>query len=116
MSRHLPLYFINQIPQNPDFPFLCPHVKLHVRHTSVMHTMLGFVISFLLVFRTNTAYERWWEGRKLWGALVDNSRNLAMKIASMLPLDHKQRVFLRDSHRYIHLLRASQPRIHCRGN
>lgn len=67
----------------------------HVRHTSVMHTMLGFVISFLLVFRTNTAYERWWEGRKLWGALVNNSRNLAMKIASMLPPDHKQRVFFR---------------------
>lgn len=46
---------------------------------SVMHSLLGFVISLLLVFRTNTAYERWWEGRKLWGALVNCSRNLAMK-------------------------------------
>lgn len=29
-----------------------------------IHAMLGFVIAMLLVFRTNTAYERWWEGRK----------------------------------------------------
>src|ERR1700709_981607 len=51
----------------------------------VMHGMLGFVISLLLVFRTNTAYDRWWEGRKLWGALVNNSRNLAIKLSAMLP-------------------------------
>lgn len=69
--------------------------KSYVRNTSIMHTMLGFVISFLLVFRTNTAYERWWEGRKLWGSLVNNSRNLAMKIASLLPPDHHHRVFFR---------------------
>lgn len=52
-----------------------------------MHTMLTFVISMLLVFRTNTAYERWWEGRKLWGALVNNSRNLALKLNALLPDD-----------------------------
>jgi putative membrane protein len=41
----------------------------------------------LLVFRTNTAYERWWEGRKLWGTLVNASRNLAIKLNSILPND-----------------------------
>jgi putative membrane protein len=56
----------------------------HVKNVTVMHTMLGFVISLLLVFRTNTAYDRWWEGRKLWGSLVNNSRNLAIKMAVML--------------------------------
>lgn len=56
----------------------------HVKNVTVMHTMLGFVISLLLVFRTNTAYDRWWEGRKVWGALVNNSRNLALKLAVML--------------------------------
>jgi putative membrane protein len=44
-----------------------------------MHGMLGFVISST-GFRTNTAYDRWWEGRKLWGSLVNNSRNLALKL------------------------------------
>ncbi|MFT3824972.1 MAG: bestrophin family protein [Chitinophagaceae bacterium] len=56
----------------------------HLKNISTMHTLLSFAISMLLVFRTNTAYDRWWEGRKLWGALVNNSRNLAMKLNSML--------------------------------
>jgi len=34
-----------------------------------IYSLIGFVLSLLLVFRTNTAYERWWEGRKKWGKL-----------------------------------------------
>lgn len=60
------------------------------RSTTVMHSLLGFVISLLLVFRTNTAYERWWEGRKLWGELVNNSRNLMLKIMSFVPKEEKE--------------------------
>jgi putative membrane protein len=56
--------------------------------------MLGFVISLLLVFRTNTAYDRWWEGRKLWGSLVNNSRNLALKLNAILEED-KDKAFFR---------------------
>ncbi len=52
-----------------------------------MHSLLGMALSLLLVFRTNTAYDRWWEGRKLWGALVNNSRNLAIKLHAWLPQD-----------------------------
>lgn len=59
----------------------------HAKNITVMHTLLGFAISMLLVFRTNTAYDRWWEGRKLWGSLVNNSRNLAIKLQVMLPED-----------------------------
>lgn len=61
--------------------------KNFVRNLTTMHTLLGFAISMLLVFRTNTAYERWWEGRRLWGSLVNNSRNLAMKLNALLPAD-----------------------------
>ena len=61
----------------------------YVRNIPVMHTLLGFAISMLLVFRTNTAYDRWWEGRKLWGSLVNNSRNFAMKLNVLLPADDK---------------------------
>ncbi len=66
-----------------------------IRNVTILHTLLGFVISFVLVFRTNTAYDRWWEGRRLWGALVNNSRNLALKLASILPEDDPQRAFFR---------------------
>ncbi|TCZ70193.1 bestrophin family protein [Flaviaesturariibacter aridisoli] len=69
-----------------------------LRNTPTMHTLLGFAISMLLVFRTNTAYDRWWEGRKLWGSLVNNSRNLALKLAAMLPeADGGARVFFRQA-------------------
>ena len=48
-----------------------------------VYQILGFVISLLLVFRTNTAYDRWWEGRRKWGELVNDSRNLAVKLAAL---------------------------------
>lgn len=58
--------------------------KSLAKNITIMHSLLGFAISMLLVFRTNTAYDRWWEGRKLWGGLVNNSRNLAIKLNVML--------------------------------
>lgn len=60
----------------------------YISNLSLLHQLLGFVLSLLLVFRTNTAYDRWWEGRKLWGALVNNSRNLAMKLNALLKHEH----------------------------
>lgn len=72
--------------------------KSWLKNIPVMHTLLGFAISMLLVFRTNTAYDRWWEGRKLWGSLVNNSRNLAIKLATMLDVeDTATRMFFRKS-------------------
>lgn len=68
--------------------------KSYLSNINIMHSMLGFVISLLLVFRTNTAYDRWWEGRKLWGTLVNNSRNLAIKISSIIH-DESDRQYFR---------------------
>ncbi|MBD2298411.1 bestrophin family protein [Nostoc sp. FACHB-190] len=58
---------------------------LHFWQLPVSEPMLGgvipsIVLGLLLVFRTNTAYERFWEGRKLWGSTVNTVRNLAWKI------------------------------------
>lgn len=61
-----------------------------IKNIPLMHGLLGFAISMLLVFRTNTAYDRWWEGRRLWGALTNNSRNLALKIAAIVPESEKE--------------------------
>lgn len=70
--------------------------KSYIKNIPVMHTLLGFAISMLLVFRTNTAYDRWWEGRRLWGSLVNSSRNLAIKLATFLPAEEtRQRSFFR---------------------
>lgn len=46
---------------------------------AVLFAALGLSLSVLLVLRTNSAYDRWWEARKLWGKLVNVSRNLVVK-------------------------------------
>lgn len=68
----------------------------HVKNIPLMHTTVGFVLSLLLAYRTNTAYDRWWEGRKLWGALVNNSRNLALKLSAYLS-DETDRLFFKQA-------------------
>lgn len=63
---------------------------------TTVHSLIGFVIGLLMVFRTNTAYDRWWEGRKHWGALVNNTRNLALRLNSYLDEeDEEHRNFFR---------------------
>ena len=42
----------------------------------LLHTLLGVALGLLLVFRTSSSYERFWEGRKLWGGIVNETRNL----------------------------------------
>jgi putative membrane protein len=63
--------------------------KSYMRNIPLMHSLLGFAISMLLVFRTNTAYDRWWEGRRQWGSLVNTSRNMALKFNILLPAEDR---------------------------
>lgn len=58
---------------------------------SEFHAALSLVLGWLLVFRTNTAYSRWWEARTLWGALVNACRNAALKFTQLgtLPAEQK---------------------------
>lgn len=60
------------------------HLKIvgngHVRGLAIdptAHSLVGVVLGLLLVFRTNSSYDRFWEGRKLWGGIVNETRNLA---------------------------------------
>jgi ion channel-forming bestrophin family protein len=54
-------------------------------HTTIsMHSLLGIVLGLFLVFRTNSAYDRWWEGRKLWGSFLNNTRNFSFKLNAFL--------------------------------
>jgi ion channel-forming bestrophin family protein len=47
----------------------------------------GLALGFLIGFRNNHAYERWWEARKLWGQLINENRNLCLKIRSLIAID-----------------------------
>jgi putative membrane protein len=48
-------------------------------------TLIGLALSIFLSFRNNSCYERWWEGRKAWGALVVEARGLARTLGALLP-------------------------------
>jgi len=75
--------------------FLVSYVEQHYLRNflppnlTVFHQISGFIISLVLVFRINSAYDRWWEGRKLWGSLINNSRNLALKLNALFPKEDK---------------------------
>jgi putative membrane protein len=51
----------------------------------------GLVLGVLLNFRNTAAYNRWWDGRSLWGQLVNHSRNLCLKVRAFLETDPAER-------------------------
>ncbi|HEY0320352.1 MAG TPA: bestrophin family ion channel [Pyrinomonadaceae bacterium] len=61
---------------------------LHIGMPSTVHTLVGVALGLLLVFRTNCSYDRFWEGRKLWGGIVNESRNLATSAHAYLGNNH----------------------------
>ncbi len=52
-------------------------VGWHVAIPATAHSLIGVALGLLLVFRTNASYDRFWEGRKLWGGMVNTCRNIA---------------------------------------
>jgi putative membrane protein len=62
------------------FISLLHYFKLPVSQPILGSVIPSIVLGLLLVFRTNTAYDRFWEGRKCWGSLINNVRNLARQI------------------------------------
>lgn len=70
--------------------------QLRYGGTLGFHSILGVILGLFLVFRINTAYDRWWEGRKLWGKLVNDTRQLAIKLAVYIPIEREaDRMFFR---------------------
>jgi ion channel-forming bestrophin family protein len=61
-----------------------------IRLNTSVFSLLGIILSIFLVFRTNSSYERWWEGRVQWGALVNHTRNLAVYVQSMFPKENQE--------------------------
>ncbi len=74
-------------------------------------TVLTAFIGVLIVFRNNAANDRWWEARKLWGQLINDTRNLALKARTYATLDgSEQRDFANLLIGFAHALR-----LHLRG-
>jgi putative membrane protein len=56
--------------------------------TTIPFTLIGLPLAIFLGFRNNSAYDRYWEGRKLWGEIVLKSRNLARQCLSLIDGEH----------------------------
>ncbi len=77
--------------------------NFHVTRISIpvsVPMILGTVISLLLGFRSNQAYDRWWEARIVWGAIVNDSRTLGRQVLSFLQDEYSPEV-ARFKERYI---------------
>jgi putative membrane protein len=64
----------------------------HFTHLAIplaIPMIMGTVISLLLAFRSNQAYDRWWEARTIWGAIVNDSRSLARQINTFIQSDEE---------------------------
>ncbi len=60
-------------------------LKKDEKISTTTHQVLGLTLGFLLAMRSNSAYDRWWEGRKIVGGLVNTSRNMAISLSQILP-------------------------------
>lgn len=68
----------------------------------------GAALGLMLVLRTNAGYERWWEGRKLWGGIVNQCRDLAIGAVAYGPSDpHWRASIVRSTAAFAHVSRRS---------
>ena len=58
--------------------------------------VVGTILSLLLAFRTSQSYERWWEARVVWGAIVNDSRTLIRQIIQFLPAEPTSLPYIKD--------------------
>ncbi len=70
--------------------------------------VVGGALGIFVSFRTNSAYDRWWEGRKLWGRLINASRQFSNQVCAYLPesLRDERRKLVRRHMAYVHVLRC----------
>ena len=72
------------------------------------YEIAGAALGLLLILRTNAGYDRWWEARKLWGGIVNQSRNLAVSALAYGPADPGWRsAFVRWAAAFPHIARHS---------
>jgi len=60
--------------------------KLKITLTTIPFTLIGLPLAIFLGFRNTTAYDRFWEGRKLWGELLHKSRSFSRQCQSLIRL------------------------------
>jgi putative membrane protein len=68
--------------------------------------VLGGAIGIFMSFRSNAGYDRWWEGRKLWGRLINTSRHWSTQVVAWCGSGELAQQLIRRHIAYVHLLRT----------
>lgn len=94
LNHKIPIaFFVRKIRYEALFVFLFVNCLFVIRHyfrlevltiPTAIPALVGTSISLLLAFRTNQAYERWWEARTVWGAIVNDSRTLIRQLLTFI--------------------------------
>ncbi|GAB3741922.1 bestrophin family protein [Spirosoma lituiforme] len=95
LNKPIPiLFFIREIRREASLVFLFANLVVVIKLAFnlwfltvpvAIPALLGTCISLLLAFRTNQSYERWWEARIAWGAIVNDSRSFVRQLQMFLP-------------------------------
>jgi len=102
LNKRIPIGFIfNKIRNELLFVLLIGGVVYaltHLFHDYIppmpigIPAFLGTAISVILSFKLNQSYDRWWEARKIWGSIVNDSRNLVLQLQSFLDHTHDNEI------------------------
>ncbi|MBL8912147.1 MAG: hypothetical protein JNM17_15740 [Archangium sp.] len=65
-------------------------IELKLPFTPVPFQIAGVALAIFLGFRNNSAYDRWWEGRKLWGGIVNASRTFTRQVTTLIHAPEKE--------------------------
>jgi len=68
--------------------------------------VVGAALGIFVSFRTNQAYDRWWEGRKLWGRMINESRHWSSQATKYIDDEASQRRLVHRHAAYVHALRS----------
>ncbi|QPH38227.1 bestrophin family protein [Pedobacter endophyticus] len=80
----------------------------HFQVSAIVPTVLGTAIAFFIGFNNNQAYDRWWEARKIWGALVNDSRSFARALINYVDGDNTTSITMIHRHiAFLYSLKAS---------
>lgn len=79
----------------------------HFQISTIIPTVLGTAIAFFIGFNNNQAYDRWWEARKIWGAIVNDSRSFARNMINYVEDEEAAKRIVRRHISFVYALKAN---------
>lgn len=102
LNTRIPLwYIVNKVKRDILYVLLIAVVVYWLTHyfedalpemPLTIPAFIGTAISILLSFKLNQSYDRWWEARKVWGSIVNDSRSFVLQLQSLVSTSSKEAI------------------------